>query len=661
MAGNPNGEVSQRMSWVRGGLCAFVVVLLLSVAGSAHAGERDELELQAPGDGDLELSGDSEITVVSNGAEDLKVSLAVEPAELELAEDGTIDTANVVSVQSSVELRAGQAETVEVTVRGLDVIDLTEVSRGVIVASAGELEASLPFQLRAPVASTAPEPAVASWTLTHTRRLGDDGLKGEQLPLRSAGQAELPSPLAVLQDSDGDSVTVTGTRVEDGKYLELALGDLEPGTTYAGDLDLAPADPEAGTITLTVRSTDPVWGPVIALLVGLTFGIAIKRHLGVGAVVERLMQDSDKAAATGKANDVAFGKALGDNTLEPPGLGCQPTKWSIQESIEATKGEAKDAINELRGWKTLSIDRSSPDYRAAVAAIEKLELASPWGGEAAGELNDLRVAVATLADHTMFGSTAERPALLGAARDHLRGGPIELTKIAEFRERTRWLKTSLASFPETWTAADERRTALNALEGAIEQWQDRRRLADAQRELQAARNHLWAARTAEALEKGRVEERFAQADETIAQLTKDDHGPTSWAAMSHQPAGLAFADRPEFGFGQPIVTGVVSLAKRIAARWRSRRVGLHGFAAAAVVGVVVLVGLLTGLEAVYDGSPFGTSGDYLSAVAWGLGASAVFEALELTLGSLFGHRQPADAESAPGTTAAATATEENET
>jgi hypothetical protein len=610
---------------------AWGVVAVVALGGSAaNAGtDSPDLEWRHAGDGDLVLSATTEVELVSNSDTDLDVAITVELGSLTLTDGEQVDGTAVVHVPDTVQVPARQAVPVEIVVIGLSGIDLKQGGRGVIVATSGEIMAELPFQLEA-VAEPTAEPVAETWTTTILRDFcGDDSIKGNRLPLTAAYDGTLPPVLGVLQDDDGDEVTVTGKLSDDRRFVTLSFDHAERGTTYTGTVDLLPADDEAGTATLTLRSTDTKWLAAAVIAVGVFLGLVAKRVVSVDLVINSLRKQLDRKRKQAEDAETRF-------QLKYPG-----STWSILNSVAAVDEEGKAAVRRLGGW-VLSIDTSSPDLAAARAAIVKLGTAADlWGTTAADEMKALNAA----ADNINSTYRTAAPKLHATAVKHLRGRAISVDDIAAERANTVALASSLTEFQPIRTELDARRDALAAaaaLNGLS--WHDRVRIESARRDIAAVTYRLWIVEAVDELVALRVDERIAAADEVIGSVIGQRPGAPVPRARSLAPELLALDSATVMSAVTSEAAGAV-LGKFASAVTRFTGLAIRGFGAVIAVAIALVGGVTTGLTEVYSDGPFGTASDYLRALVWGTATVVVLQALESVVSAVNSSTGPAPATS----------------
>lgn len=595
-------------------------------------------------DGELEISKSQDVELVSNFDEPVVATLSVRLPDLPSKKAEPVAGSSVLLVPGLVRVPAGQKVDVPLVVRGLEEVEPGVQRRGEITATVGNYQARLSVLVTAPEpAATTPTFAASEWTVTKVRRLGVDGLKGVMVPLAPVKDgAELPEILGVIQDGDGDPLPVAGELDGDTDSIKLNIEELElhPGTTYAGTLDLEPGkeepgEEESGTLALTVRSTDDTWPAVAMMVAGVLIGVLIAWVTSVWWRVHAL-QDAKKQARE------IFEKRQKEFEEEPsrpkPANGAT---WRLKDDVAANP---RDLYRPIR----LAIDPTDGRLADIEKGIARLKLAEQWGAPAAEELGALQAAVTAFSPPSAPTGLVDKPGVLDAAKEHLAPEPpaeeVALEGIESFRDRSVWLTTTLEVFLDMWAKTEERLNVLQRFQQDRLSWDEQRLVRDGLSDLRAARWYVWHAQSPDELVAGKVEQRLAAADDAIAKVA-EAHPPAAeerqyWRlqpGQQAQGAGTVLGTIDFQGLLSSVSDALDGSFERVL---RIGRSVLHPFSLFLVLAVAIALAVLTGLPTVYGDGPWGTFGDYVAALAWGIGAVVVIKAVDTTLGSFWGIPAP---------------------
>lgn len=595
--------------------------------------EQPPLFFVSGGDGELEISKSQDVKLVSNFDEPVVATLAVRLPDFPSKRAEAVAGSSVLLAPGSVQVPAGQKVDVPLVIRGLEQVEPGVQRRGEITATVGNHQARLSLVVTAPEpAATTPRFAASKWTVTKVRRVGADNLKGAMIPLAPVKDgAELPKVLGVIQDGDGDPLPVAGEL--DGDSIKLNIEDLklQPGTTYEGTLDLEPEEGDSATLALTVRSTDDTLPAVAMMVAGVLIGVLIAWVTSVWWRVHALQNAQKQARETFAKRQKEFSE---EASLPKPANGAT---WRLKDDVAANP---RDLYRPIR----LAIDPTDSRLADIEKSIARLKLAEQWGTPPAKELGTLEAAVAAFSPPSAPPGVADMPGVLIAAKKHLTpeapAEAVALDGIKSFRDRTVWLTTTLAVFHNAWANTEERLKGLQRFQDDRLSWEEQRLVRDALRELRAARWYLWHAQSPDELLAGKVEERLAVADDVIAKVA-EAHPPAAEEQQPMRPQSRRQDQGAVTGLGTIDFTGLLSSASDALDETFERVLGigrsvLHPFSLFLVLAVAIALAVLTGVPTVYGDGPWGTFGDYVSALAWGIGAVVVIKAVDTTLGSFWG-------------------------
>jgi hypothetical protein len=550
-----------------GGIICALAFLLL--AANARASEEAPLSA-SPSPVELDAGGNGEVALANETGAGLSLSLRI------VGEKG--EALPGASVTPSKGAAVGPGETLSTKVA---VPNPPTTSALVVVAAPAE---GLPLGavLRVPLSkSAAVKPAVTEWTLLDTHP-GDDS--GAKLPLTAAcsnlnltGASELGTVQA-----EGETLTVTGKCGDaTAKSVDLSVSPSKAdGRTYKGKIEVG-----ATEVELTVQNKLCAAIAALLIFIGIVVALAIGAWRGGGRaasdlkretyVVEQLVADGNPASV-----DKSFAKAAAVLNL-PPNVQA----WTVAAAARTKLAELR---RPLRGFPS---EETLKKTREALAALE-LELRN-WPEEA-NLLGELQVRGPKLAELSKY-----YPAILD--RTLRRTGPLELKTMADVKTAAKEAVTLANDWP-AGAIATARELALQVpgthARASFDTVLDHFHEAGSVGEAMAARSAFWDAYRElrdEATDEGFVAESMA----------------AGAAAGTTAPFEPAETDDP------------AAMAGELAA--------LNFAIDAWVLGMLLLVALAAGMQALWVDKSFGGGWDIIAALAWGVGSGAVGQPLSSAL------------------------------
>jgi hypothetical protein len=266
------------------------------------------------GDGPLTVTpgGKASLTLLNNTGNDLMVSFQV------VDEQGADSTALTLAAERA-SVRAGGVTAVAATAS-----NEPEPAKGFVVAVATRAGAGggpaqvarRAFAIQADASVLELEPLVNKWSVTSYRGVVIvPSLHNETIPLRGSTTCPAdakPVEAGGVASEAGGAATVAATCTTEG-------GEATPGATlsfdglgssgdYSGTIDLLSDDDAKGTVDLTVRRTDFILWPALALAVGIGLAIWVAAWVGRGNLLSedeeatwRLLDEAEKAEETFRA------------------------------------------------------------------------------------------------------------------------------------------------------------------------------------------------------------------------------------------------------------------------------------------------------------------------------------------------------------------------
>lgn len=423
------------------------------------------------------------------------------------------------------------------------------------------------------VATETAKAAVTEWTFVNTHPGGDSGT---QLPLTSTcGSLTLANPIGTVQ-SEGEKLTVTGTcGAADARALDLSISAPQiDGRVYKGKIKVG-----EGEVELTVE--DKLCAALAAFFIFIGIGVA----LGVGGwqsgrrpalqLIREIRIVEAFVSPTNKKNlDKLFRDAAIELELPPEVQG-----WTIAATVRA---ELTALRNSLQGLP------SEEELKAKRETLVKLELELREWPKVANRLGELKLRGPRLKILTHYYG----PILDRTLKRH---GPLDLAAMRDVKAAADEAVALANEWPSDQIAA-ALALAQNLPEGAPVPAS----FEVALRQLDSAASAEEAKRAKKAFWKASVELRSAARERGIV-------------AGEMAMAGRAAAPEPVFDPAKtedPAVAAA-SLASTILV------VDLI------VLGVLLAVALIGGMQLLWVGKSFGGFWDIAAALAWGLGAGAI--------------------------------------
>lgn len=545
--------------------------------------------------------------------------VAVEPATIPAADEATVTIT-----------RTAVAQPAPGTVNG----HLTVV--------VGDDIARLPVSLTvAAPAAPAAKPLVAKRTVTALRwfPIGDGGATEFEIPLNGVTDEVTADALGLgrsarlgtVADSDGRPVAIRST----GELREADSGDraviaktagLEEIGRYTGKIRVPPtAETDAAAVELTVRHTDAVIFPALALLLGILLALGGQRFLGLRRRTLVLREGEGNVSAS-------FAK-----------LGKKVEGFDVEADFTA-RGEALvTAIRRLEGAGFTTLDaEAAKDVEAQLA-----QLRAALAGYAAlpGLLGALRTAV-TGAEEFRPQTPMPRvpggelpPPFVGAAAELADGGtmtvPAFTARVAAITSAT----VAAAAYPAFATRVGRLWALADAIGEREDDLGERRagRLASARGLVAGA----WAAALHPAGPQppdiAALDSQLDRAFRGLSRLTDvlGEEAPPRRDRREGVTAGLGSLDLLTLIPDEVVQldarlatagAGAPSPAERERAAYRTRVGWQWG-----LVLVAALIALVSGLDTLYFGHEFGTGRDYLAAVLWGFATKGALDVVLVLL------------------------------
>jgi hypothetical protein len=487
-----------------------------------------------------------------------------------------------------------------------------------------EATARRPFAVAA--ATAVLEPRVAKWSVTSYRGAG---LYNNVLPVKGASECpKVAEPVEVggVSTPAGGGARVSATCTASGVYagalgVRLTFDGVRHQTgDYTGTIDLLPDDEKKGTVELTVRRTDVIWFPLLALLAGTGVAVAVGAWVGRGNTISEDIEDAWRLLVAADRAERAFAEKSATKTWR---------YYSFQPALRETVLATIDGLRTLgRRWSKLATD--DPERKRLVSQLDdplKLVMLWPALADVLAELWSSEAAVRAAAEQYAPPRDPRYPKFLEWAHALLLGrsgltvadGLKLATQIDDARTLADWWPDWVAKIVELSTASNLIEAAMNVEPSHP----DRVTLIDIRGLLSRVTEELWSAENSDELVAWRSVDTLDLARAKVDSLR---HYVTNQEAAD---AGQAFGKVGELltRFVRPSwVRRVLSTfarpaeeAKEEASKRTSRNL--------VVLLILMAVTVWAGLVANYFDKPFGTPRHYMTIFVWGFGVQAILEGL----------------------------------
>jgi hypothetical protein len=377
---------------------------------------------------------------------------------------------------------------------------------------------------------------------------------------------------------------------------------------------------------------------MVALLIGVLAGRKVKRYLGKG---RRVLQLQERQSRLG----VDFGEA--QDRFAKDTEGKPYASYTIAHDMENRRNALRQSLDRLNESSLVTLDENDKNFKEMVEELEKLEAAvkdwAAFGGELAAldrVLSDVKDQADT-AERPPGKSPNEEPAFLPEGRKLLIG---EVLSIDDFNSRLERVKKA-KGLADSWGTMNGKVNDQRKLIEELEQ----RRMSRAQREqLEKAKGvvygvweELWSAKDSDELQRWATESDLDAAAGELSQLRfllqQSPSGRQQQAmalrAERLQPSELLQVRDSAAALDAEVRSTISKESTEDKARAdayaKTRRTWDW-----LLIMLAVVLALVTGLGALYIGKPFGTLWDYVSAVAWGVGAMLALDALNAAVDKL---------------------------
>jgi hypothetical protein len=553
--------------------------VILGSAGAATAAARSRAALiaVAPRSVTLDAKGRAKVTVRNRFCQRVRLAATLRTAK------GRRISGAVVSVPGHSLLKRHRSVRIAITARSLKGL------ARLVVSARGPGRHALLVRVRvtvvphpAPPHLTA-SPAVGTWTIRWVRY--DDTI-GQTFPLTGpcrdlglrAGQT-----VGTVQAA-GVAVTITSRCIHPTDHtVELMLGTIPwVGRSYSGKISLGPTS--SADVTLTVEVTT-AWELAAGLiLVGIIIAIAVAQWQGWRRDVTMLLRRTYVLQQLISPHNPHNADAEFRAAAAAANLPANVQEWTIADAV---KDALRDARNGLRAQRSAT-DPATTDVKTTLDELEQQVRAWP---QTANVLAELVHRTPRLVSLTMYVAHVAQLTLGRAA------GALPLADADTITKTAQEANALAADWP-----ADE----IEKVQALVNEL---RANDPARGQLDGALARLGAAGT------------VADARDALDEFWSVDTAVRA-ALAAGQPNLLAAVGLPAAGAFEwaGLFTPVEVQDPAATERGLAIRIFLFDWV---VLLILVIVAVVTGMQALYIGKTFGGAADVISALAWGLGSGAV--------------------------------------
>lgn len=357
-------------------------------------------------------------------------------------------------------------------------------------------------QFAVAAATTALEPRVAKWSVTSYRGAGP---YNDVLPVK--GATECPNdaePVEVggVSTAAGGGAKVIATCTTSGVYagslgMRLTFDGVRHQTgDYTGTIDLLPDDDKKGTVELTVRRTDVIWFPLLALVAGTALAVGVGAWVGRGNTISEDIEDAWRLLAAAEKAERDFAQKSGKKTWR---------FYSFQPHLRETVLATIDGLRTLgRRWSKLATD--DPEHKRLVGQFDdprKLVALWPDLADVLAELSSSLEDVRAAAKKYVPARDPQYPKFLDSARALLLGrSGLTVAEGLGMAKKIDDAKTLAESWPGSVAEVIELSKACDRIESAMKvdsDHPDRTLLAEIRNLLSRVTEELWAAEDSDQL------------------------------------------------------------------------------------------------------------------------------------------------------------------
>ena len=433
------------------------------------------------------------------------------------------------------------------------------------------------------------------------------------------------TPLGYLAGQRGGLAEVfwTGNCEQDGQLMSLELGfaELWQSGVHNGKVNLLPGDSQVGEVKLSVSTTDVVFWPILAIILGVVFAGEVQHTIGVKRPILMLHEQVlSKIEILYKEANAEFLKISEGESF---------ATYTVAASLLQERTKLLTEIEHLRKGRRLSVKKLDEDrtFKQITEQIKSLSSCVAEWAPFAAELKELRREVKELD----YGTYQTRPAFLERCEFLLTGGELAVAEgnSAPFLSTRRSEVQEALQLVKSWPELLERTSNLLITLQKIENVPAHSRVlyedlvSQAKLSVAEVSAILWEAPDRTSLEDYGALRLLNDTERRVRGIEQLKHklpylrDPGEWRG-SASAAVVEYSRTFLYGYRQP--TSRSDVSQRLAqVRTSLRRSDVVIFSISLVVAVI------TALYQLYIGKDFGSFTDYLNAFIWGFSTRAVLE------------------------------------
>jgi hypothetical protein len=496
-----------------------------------------------------------------------------------------------------------------------------------------------PFTQRVRINVVGPQPSVSKVTLVAWRVVPfcPAWRASVNVPLTDSYKAaEFAEPnriVGFVHKATGGIATVRWSKLKPAEpnkpaRAHLIVCNLPSAGQYEGDITLGGTQDKSSPLALTVMAKDIVVWPILVMALGIFVAWKAKRYLGVLRMTWGLRQQEAELGSAFQESQKQFAESV---------EGKPYASYSIAKDIAEQRKQICDNLTRIeRSWTT-SLD-SDQNYKNTVTALQTLQDEISQWGKLGPELAGLDTILQGLKRNidrqaVMPAITDEGdPDFLAAAQALLQGKVMHAADITGRRKDV----SDITAFAQLW---DDTNQHLKVLTASFNDNQNRSTLdadqkaalADIEKELVTAWQHLWTARTLAELSAITAQNGDLDlARVALAQIATAAQKPRRFGVFALPTQMLIASDASsDVGLFTPAADlGDLPASDTRRAEMLQRAIHLGDTGTAWLAFVIAL---LTGLSSNYLGKPFGTLQDYAALFVWAAGTKVALDILTAAL------------------------------
>jgi hypothetical protein len=435
--------------------------------------------------------------------------------------------------------------------------------------------------------------------------------------------------VGALRKSTGDWVAVKWADPQstaEGDTAWLSIDDPPSAGTYDGDLVLN-EDPDKVPLNVSVVAKDIIVWPILVIVLGTYLAYKAKRYLGLVRITWSLREQEAELGTFFKQNEEEF--QTNPNT---PSIG----DYSIAADVNDQRKKICQLLDKLELTVSTNLDMTNLDYKEVCDRLRALQTgiaAWPALGKSLASLAQQNTDVLNSIDKAEMespGKLPNFPAFCLLVQNLLQGKEIPVAQIAPLTQQADNLTALVTAWQKTYTQAGEQTNQFRQTRSQVNAPTPEEKTALGA--LTADVTTMWVdlleTTTSDDLTKAN-----GDVSKVVADLANFPSGRRLVFAMRSMPVSFLLE-----GFrahqAQKAVRSAATLQlnlpenDQLRAELLQKSIARRDVEAAVFAG---FVGLLTGLNTLYLGKPFGTLQDYVGVFLWAAGTKVALDLLTAAL------------------------------